>query len=95
VEVVNAEDRTCVVKWLSPLTFDVEKTEEVSMYTIQDHPDFTFRLGEIVLKYESVSDSVTDDLTSSKKKKKKKDHAWLGEVLGYEGTDSIISYCSI
>ena len=54
------------------------------MYTIKDHPDFTFRLGEIVLKYDSVSDGVTEDFVNSKKKKKK-DHAWLGEVLGYEG----------
>lgn len=58
IQTVNHSARTAVVKWM---TFDganttVKSEESVSVYDLKDHPDFQFRPGTCVLRFDGLKD---------------------------------------
>jgi hypothetical protein len=56
---VDAKNRKSEVRWL-----DNGKTEEVSSYSISDHTDFEFRLGDIVLRLPAANTELHPSPTS-------------------------------
>ncbi|KAL6058863.1 putative ubiquitin-conjugating enzyme E2 23 [Balamuthia mandrillaris] len=67
VKYVNSSQRTCRVLWLPFPTAqngkekekgEPEVLEEVSFYTIQSHPDFEYRIGDIVLRLPQSAEGV-------------------------------------
>ena len=51
--------RTCLIKWVGRREGDSE--EEVSVYDIGDHPDFNFKLGDVVVRLVDVNESKNEE----------------------------------
>jgi ubiquitin-protein ligase len=75
IQRVNAANQTAEVLWLnSDLTVsDEHVTEQVSIYDLTAHSDFSYQLGDVVLRLPSQRDT---GLTV---------HEWLGEVTALQG----------
>ncbi len=84
IQSVNAAHQTAVVMWLkSDLTVpDEHVTEQVSIYDLCAHPDFSYQLGDVVLRLPTQRET---GLTV---------HEWLGEVTALHGPRISVQWTS-
>lgn len=77
VKSVNYKERTCVVKW-----FESNLEEEVSVYSIEHHPDLNFSLCDIIARLNFSGDDESDNNNSntSESSKDKNKHN-IGQII--------------
>ncbi len=87
---MNAADRTCIVQWKKESTGeDMREEEETTVYALEGHSDWNYRLSDVVIKLPQ----------SGEEKKDPKDPSWVGEIIAIENgqlkvfwADKTISY---
>lgn len=56
--------RTCQIKWLDSELNECER--QVSVYDIGEHPDFSFKVGDIVMRLVDVKDAKNEGSANNK-----------------------------
>ncbi|KAL0476619.1 ubiquitin conjugating enzyme E2 [Acrasis kona] len=79
IQSVNGKQRTAIVKWISSKE---HFTEEVPVYDLKNHEDYEYRLGDVVLRMNVISQDV--DITN--------DPTWAGEIIEMKDGDLTISW---
>lgn len=61
VKIVNSKERTAIVRWLKPMLQpddprEFDKEEVVSVYELIEHPDYTYCIGDVVIRLPSAAE---------------------------------------